>query len=68
MQKDYEVKAGPLAFSVVVFLITAMICFAVLIARRFFVGGELGGSKSTRYASGCFLFGLWGFYILMSTL
>ena len=35
MQKDYEVKAGPLAFSVVVFLITAMICFAVLIARRF---------------------------------
>jgi len=68
MNKDYEVKAGPLAFSVVVFLITALICFAVLIARRFFVGGELGGDKTGRYATGIFLFGLWGLYILMSTL
>lgn len=68
MNKDYEVKAGPLAFSVVVFLITALICFAVLIARRIFIGGELGGPKSSRMASGCFLFGLWGLYILMSTL
>ena len=33
--KDYEVKAGPLAFSVVVFLLVALVCFAVLLARRF---------------------------------
>lgn len=32
--QDYEVKAGPLAFSVVVFLIVAIVCFCVLIARR----------------------------------
>lgn len=34
MNKDYEVKAGPLAFSVVVFLVVALVCFAVLLARR----------------------------------
>lgn len=68
MNKDYEVKAGPLAFSVMVFLAVAMVCFAVLLARRTFIGGELGGAKSGRYATGIFLFGLWGIYILMSTL
>ena len=33
--KDYEVRAGPLAFSVVVFLVVAIVCFGVLLARRF---------------------------------
>jgi len=66
--RGYEVKSGPLAFSVVVFLCTALVCFIVLIARRVFVGGELGGSIVGRYASGCFLIFLWFIYILMSTL
>ena len=35
MNSDYVVKAGPLAFSVVVFLVVAIVCFAVLLARRF---------------------------------
>jgi len=64
----YQVKAGPLAFSVIVFLCVALVCFAVLLARRYFVGGELGGPKNSKYASGCFLFFLWFVYILMSTL
>lgn len=66
--KGYEVKAGPLAFSVVVFLCCALICFIVLIARRIFVGGELGGSPLGRYLSGVFLIFLWLIYVLMSTL
>jgi len=66
--KPYYVKAGPLAFSVVVFLCCAVICFIVLIIRRRLIGGELGGSKLGKWSSGCFLFTLWFIYILMSTL
>lgn len=66
--KGYLVKAGPLAFSVIVFLCVAIICFIVLIARRVYVGGELGGTPFGKHVSGCFLFFLWFIYILMSTL
>lgn len=66
--KGYQVLAGPLAFSVIVFLCVALVCFIVLIARRLTVGGELGGTSTGRYLSGIFLFFLWFIYILMSTL
>jgi len=66
--KGYNVTAGPLAFSVIVFLCVALVCFIVLIARRIFVGGELGGTPVGRYSSGVFLFFLWFIYILMSSL
>ena len=61
-------KAGPLAFSVIIFLCVAIVCFIVLIARRIVIGGELGGYPTGRYMSGIFLFFLWFIYILMSTL
>lgn len=67
-ENGYKVIAGPLAFSVIVFLIVAIVCFIVLVFRRIWVGGELGGTPTGRYASGCFLFFLWFIYILMSTL
>ena len=66
--EGYQVRAGPLAFSVIVFLCVAIVCYIVLIARRSFVGGELGGTPTGRYVSGVFLFFLWFIYILMSTL
>lgn len=65
---NYRVPAGALAFSVFVFLIVAVICFIVLIARRHFIGGELGGPDFSKYWTGCFLFFLWFIYILLSTL
>jgi len=66
--KGYEVKAGPLSFSVIVYLCVATVCFVVIICRRIIVGGELGGSPTGKYASGAFLVLLWFIYILMSTL
>lgn len=66
--KGYNVKSGPLEFSVIVFLCCASICIIVLIARRICVGGELGGTPLGRYVSGAFLVMLWFIYILMSTL
>ena len=66
--RGYQVTAGPLAFSVIVFLCVAIVCYIVLMTRRVFVKGELGGTPMGRYSSGCFLFFLWFIYILMSTL
>lgn len=62
------VTAGPLSFSVIVFLCVATMCFIVIISRRVCVGGELGGTPTGKYASGAFLVLLWFIYILMSTL
>lgn len=63
---DYNVPAGDLAFSVMLFLIVSVICIIVIIIRRYTVGGELGGSNAGKYASGFFLICLWLFYIIMS--
>lgn len=68
MDAPYKVPAGALAFSVFVFLIVAVVCFLTLVARRFWIGGELGGPDFSKYWTGCFLFFLWFIYILLSTL
>jgi len=40
-----QVPAGTLGFSVMLFLITSILCFTVLTVRRLVIGGELGGPK-----------------------
>jgi hypothetical protein len=50
------------------FLITSVCCFMILIARRFIIGGELGGPKTSAYFSAFILFSLWVIYILFSSL
>lgn len=39
----YYVPAGALGFSVVIFTCLAITCIAFIVARRYIVGGELGG-------------------------
>jgi solute carrier family 8 (sodium/calcium exchanger) len=65
---NYFVPAGSLGFSVVVFIICAIICIITLLIRRKVVGGELGGGKVGRVGSLIFLCFLWCIYILMSIL
>lgn len=65
---NYYVPAGSLGFSVVVFIICAIMCIIVLLARRKVVGGELGGEENGRKATLAFLSSLWLIYILMSIL
>lgn len=65
---DYTVPSGELGFSVFIFLIVAVLCFILLILRRIFIGGELGGPKTSKYATAIVCFFLWIVYILMSTL
>jgi len=66
--KDYETPPGNLAFSVMLFLITSLICFAVLFTRRAVFGGELGGPTTSRMASCVFLVSLWVIYVTFSSL
>ena len=65
---DYIQPAGELAFSVFVFLIVAILCFIILILRRCFIGGELGGPTNSKWASAILCIFLWGLFILFSTL
>lgn len=64
----YLTPPGNLAFSVMLFLITSLMCFAVLFTRRAVFGGELGGPKTSRYASCIFLVFLWLIYVIFSSL
>ena len=64
----YEFPSGDLSFSVSVFLMVAAVCFIILLSRRYFIGGELGGPPTIKYASGIALFSLWFIYILLSIL
>ena len=64
----YYVPAGSLGFSVVVFIICAVLCVIVLLVRRWIVGGELGGGQLGRSVSAVFLCSLWFIYVIMSTL
>lgn len=66
--RGYYVAAGPLGFSVVVFLICAVLCIITLMLRRAFVGAELGGPKGSRLCSMVWLIFLWCFYITMCIL
>jgi solute carrier family 8 (sodium/calcium exchanger) len=61
----YFVPAGALGFSVVVFVICAILCISVLLLRRCIIGGELGGSPNGRIGTAIFMFFLWLVYIVM---
>ena len=65
---DYFVPAGSLGFSVVVFIICAVVCVCILLFRRWKVKGELGGDRNGRIISCVVLVSLWLIYILMSIL
>jgi solute carrier family 8 (sodium/calcium exchanger) len=66
---DVQVEPGTLAFSVTVFSIEALLCIAVLLARRHpAVGGELGGPMKYRLPTTIFFTMLWVAYITISAL
>jgi len=60
--------AGDLVFSVFVFFAFAVTCIFILIARRFYCGGELGGNKNLCRATSALLVALWFGYVILSAL
>lgn len=65
---DYAVPPGSMAFSVIMFLSCSLVCFLVLLLRRLFLGGELGGSGPARPISAAILISLWFIYVLFVSL
>jgi len=63
----FVVKAGNLAFSVIVFSSCAVACIGVLFVRRHTCEGELGGPVRAKYGTSVFLTGLWFLYIALSS-
>jgi len=49
-----------------VFLACSVTCFIILMLRRVFIGGELGGPKLTAYISAVVLILLWFTYVTLS--
>ena len=64
----FIVQPGSLAFSVTLFCICAFICCVTLLARRKFIGGELGGPMKSKLPTTILFIGLWVFYVFMSSL
>merc|ERR1712156_165668 len=62
--EDYKVPAKGLDLSVVLFLSCCLIGVGILIFRRCYVGGELGGSKGGRTISAIMFISLWLIYII----
>ncbi|CAJ1365862.1 unnamed protein product [Effrenium voratum] len=63
----FVVLGGNLGFSVAVFCCCALSCILVLLLRRWFAGGELGGHRGLARATSCFLVGLWLLYVGLSS-
>eukprot|EP00933_Yihiella_yeosuensis_P015833 TRINITY_DN13680_c2_g1_i2.p1 TRINITY_DN13680_c2_g1~~TRINITY_DN13680_c2_g1_i2.p1 ORF type:complete len:571 (+),score=111.82 TRINITY_DN13680_c2_g1_i2:201-1715(+) len=63
----FVVKAGNLAFSVMIFTTCAIACIVSLLVRRRVYGGELGGPPKSKWAHAAGLVGLWLFYVSMSS-
>jgi len=69
--QTFNVDAGALGFSVMLYTITAIVCVLLLMVRRslgVFGNAELGGPAGPKYASGVILCILWFSYVLFSAL
>uniref|UniRef100_A0ABD2XHN3 Calx-beta domain-containing protein n=1 Tax=Trichogramma kaykai TaxID=54128 RepID=A0ABD2XHN3_9HYME len=65
----FNVDPGNLAFSVTLFCSEACVVIVILMLRRSkAIGGELGGPVGIKIFTSMILFGLWIFYLIMSTL
>jgi hypothetical protein len=62
------VPSKGLDLSVALFLVCSLIALALLILRRIFCKGELGGGKCGRTVSAIILVGLWLMYVTVSSL
>jgi len=65
---EFIYPAGDLVFSVLVFFVFAIGCILLLIFRRHYCGGELGGDKTTAHACSAGLGVSWLFYVILSSL
>ena len=65
----FQVAAGSLGFSVLIFCLFALIAITVMmIRRRKSIGGELGGPRKFKIPTSLLFCFLWIFYVILSSL
>ncbi|XP_062616648.1 sodium/calcium exchanger 2-like isoform X6 [Saccostrea cucullata] len=65
----YKVPTGNLTQSVIIFSTLGALCIVILVLRRKFVGGELGGKNPIiKWGSSLILFLMWVIYIVLASL
>ncbi|CAK0821809.1 unnamed protein product [Prorocentrum cordatum] len=62
----FVVLSTGLGESVVIYTSCALACMSLLVARRYFLGAELGGPILWKWASAAFFVCLWMLYIVLS--
>ncbi|RDD46349.1 Sodium/calcium exchanger 3 [Trichoplax sp. H2] len=65
---DYAISPGDMQFSVILFTVVAGAGVAILLFRRFVLGGELGGDIKWQYITAATLVLLWAVYITLASL
>ena len=63
-----EVQAGDLGFSVLIFCIMACSCVCLILIRRNYGGGELGGNVAFKRLCCGILICMWVMYVVLSAL
>lgn len=67
--KPYKVPSGNLTQSVIIFSTLGALCIIILVLRRKFVGGELGGKNPfIKWGCSITLFLMWTIYIILASL
>lgn len=66
--ETYDVPSGSLSFSVLLFLITSVLCLLTIVGRRIVFKGELGGNIYAKLGTAGFFVFLWLVYIVLSIL
>ena len=69
--EPFVVPSGTLAFSVISYIVVAVVCIGMLFARRYiaFLGmAELGGPQKVKYISAAILVVLWILYVTLASL
>lgn len=61
----FVVIAGALAYSVAIFSVLAIITLGLLVVRRVFFGGELGGPTGPKYATSVIFTCIWLLFIIL---
>ncbi|CAM6082958.1 unnamed protein product [Calypogeia fissa] len=68
LKEGLHMVTSGLSFSVLIYFITFALCWVVVMARRIYLGGELGGPRNWARASSAFFVFLWLIFVGFSCL
>ncbi|XP_024369000.1 magnesium/proton exchanger 1 isoform X3 [Physcomitrium patens] len=68
LDEEFRVPSVGIGFSLMLFLVTFVLCQIVVVGRRFIFEGELGGPRKWAWASSFYFIFLWLIFVIFSCL